>query len=269
MTLEARHLSFGIGATSLIKEVSLAIQAGELVAVVGANGAGKTTLLRLLAGELTPTHGAVLLDGRPIAQWTKRDLARRRAILPQSSALAFGFSALEVVLMGRTPHLRGLERPEDYDIAYEALDATQARHLAQRSYITLSGGEKQRVQLARVLAQIWQATETRYLLLDEPTNNLDLAHQHGTLDIAVHFARRGVGVLAILHDLNLAAQYADRILILKAGQVLAMGAPTDVMTPDMVYNAFNMSVMVESHPCLNCPLVIPLPQQHFIKELES
>lgn len=266
MVLEASQLTFAIRAKTLLSNVSLRLDSGEIIAIVGANGAGKSTLMKLLAGELTPTWGDVLLDQQPLSRWSKRSLARKRAVLPQSSLLAFGFTALEVVLMGRTPHLQGMERPQDYQIAHEALAATQVDHLAERSYVSLSGGEKQRVQLARVLAQIWEDTGARYLLLDEPTNNLDLAHQHGTLEIAASFARRGVGVLAVLHDLNLAAQYADRIVVLKSGRVLASGAPNIVLTSSIVYDAFNMAVMVEPHPCLNCPLVIAIPQQREMKE---
>lgn len=151
-------------------------------------------------------------------------------------------------------------------IAHEALAAAHVDHLAERSYMTLSGGERQRVQLARVLAQVWQGHEPRYLLLDEPTNNLDLAHQHGTLEIAAEFSQRGVGVLAILHDLNLAAQYADHILVMQQGQVLAAGHPQMVLTPQVIQEAFAMSVMIEQHPCLDCPLVIAMPQTTYTKE---
>jgi len=180
-------------------------------------------------------------------------------VLPQASNLAFGFTAFEVVLMGRSPHFRGSESREDHAIALEAMRLTQIDHLAGRVYTTLSGGERQRVQLARVLAQIWQGHSPRYLLLDEPTNNLDLAHQHITLRIARQFAACGVGVLAILHDLNLAAQVAERILVLKAGRMYASGTPSEVLTPQVVEAAFNLPVLVQPHPCFNCPLVIPLP----------
>jgi iron complex transport system ATP-binding protein len=266
MSLRANQLAYHISEMPLLEGVSLTLHAGEIVAVVGANGAGKSTLLKLLSGELQPTADDVFLDEQSLSRWSKRRLAQKRGVLPQSSMLAFGFTALEVVLMGRTPYLRGIERAEDYQIAHEALAVTQVDHLAERSYMSLSGGEKQRVQLARVLAQIWQGGELRYLLLDEPTNNRNLAHQHGTLEIAADFARRGVGILAILHDLNLAAQYADRIVVLKSGCVLASGAPNAVLTPSIVYDAFSMAVMVEPHPCLNCPLVIAIPQKTLIKE---
>ncbi len=266
MALEGQRLTYRIGAKTLVENVSLKVEPGEVVAVVGANGAGKSTLLKLLSGDLHPAQGDVLLAGKPLRQWHKRELARARAILPQASSLSFGFSALEVALMGRSPHIQGIERAEDLAIVHSALAAAHVEHLAQRSYLTLSGGEQQRVQLARVLAQIWEATGARFLLLDEPTNNLDLAHQHGTLGIASDFARRGVGVLAILHDLNLAAQYADHILIMKGGRMLAYGTPNAVLTQAAIRDAFDMSVIIASHPSLGCPLVIPEPQFTRVKE---
>lgn len=264
--LEGQHLTFRIGGKTLVEDVSLKIAPGEIVAIVGANGAGKSTLLKLLCGDLHPERGDVLLAGKPLASWSKRDLARVRAVLPQSSPLNFSFSALEVVLMGRSPHIRGIESEQDRAIAQAALEAARVEHLAARSYLTLSGGEQQRVQLARVLVQIWGDTGARYLLLDEPTNNLDLAHQHGTLAIASNFAQRGVGVLAILHDLNLAAQYADHILIMKAGRALAYGTPNTVFTQSIIRDAFDVAVTIMPHPSLNCPLVIAEPQAMFIKE---
>lgn len=267
--LEGRLLQYRVGQKTLVNDVSVSVKPGQIVVVVGANGAGKSTLLKLLAGELDPFAGEVTIDGLPVRQWDKRELAKVRAVLPQASQLSFGFTALEVVLIGRTPHIRGRERPEDFMIAQEALAAAHVEHLAHRSYTTLSGGERQRVQLARVLAQVWQGHEPRYLLLDEPTNNLDLAHQHGTLEIAAEFSQRGVGVLAILHDLNLAAQYADHIVVMQAGQLLASGYPQMVLTPEIIQQAFAMSVMIEQHPCLDCPLVIAMPQTTYTKPKEK
>lgn len=266
MTLEGSCLAFRIGGKALVEDVSLIVAPGEIVAIVGANGAGKSTLLRLLSGDARPERGSVTLQNKPLSQWHKRDLARSRAVLPQTSLLGFGFSALEVVLMGRSPHIQGIERPADYAIARAALAAARVEHLAERSYLTLSGGEQQRVQLARVLAQIWEDTGARYLLLDEPTNNLDLAHQHVTLAIAADFARHGVGVIAILHDLNLAAQYADHVLVMSAGRALAYGRPNTVFTPALIREAFDMAVTILPHPSLDCPLVIAEPQARLIKE---
>lgn len=259
MKLEARNISVHIHQRPILNDVSLGIEAGKVVAVVGPNGAGKSTLLKVLSGDLIPTSGGVWMNDQPIAAWDKRLRAQHRAVLPQSSSLAFAFTALEIVLMGRTPHIIGAERPQDAEIACEALEAAGVLHLQDRLYPTLSGGEQQRVHLARVLAQIWAGDQPRYLLLDEPTNNLDLAHQHTTLEVACAFARRGVGVLAILHDLNLAAQYADHILVLKNGAMLASDTPNNVLTPAIIQQAFDIPVMVSEHPCYNCPLVIPIP----------
>ena len=262
MTLTAEGLTVQIGDKSLIQDIALTLTPGEILAVVGPNGAGKSTLLKVLAGEMQPSQGQVCVGNRSIAAWRKRDLARIRAVLPQASMLTFGFLAQEVVLMGRTPHLSGGESREDHAIVADAMHMTRTDHLIDRIYTTLSGGERQRVQLARVLAQIWEGEAPRYLLLDEPTNNLDLSHQHGTLTIARQFAERGVGVLTVLHDLNLAAQYADRVLVLKDGQALAEGTPLSVLTPDIIQQTFDLPVMVQPHPCYNCPLIIPMP--HFV-----
>jgi iron complex transport system ATP-binding protein len=267
MTLHAEGLIVQIGDKSLIQNIELALAPGEILAVVGPNGAGKSTLLRVLAGELLPTDGRVSIENRSLNAWRKRELARMRSVLPQSSTLTFGFLAQEVVLMGRTPHLSGGESREDHAIVAEAMHMTRTDHLIDRVYTTLSGGERQRVQLARVLAQIWEGEAPRYLLLDEPTNNLDLSHQHGTLTIARQFAERGVGVLAVLHDLNLAAQYADQVLILKDGQALAKGTPESVFTPDIIQQTFDLPVMVQPHPCYNCPLIIPMP--HVVAETQT
>ncbi len=263
--IEARELHVRIGAQALLAGVSLELCAGELVAVVGPNGAGKSTLRRVLCGDAEPNAGEVWMDGRPLAAWPLVERARVRAVLPQDSTLNFPFTVLEVVLMGRTPHVRGTEEPRDYEIARAALNATEAEHLSERVYPTLSGGERQRVQLARVLAQIWEPTPTgdaRYLLLDEPTSNLDLAHQHSTLNIARRFTRTGLGALVILHDLNLAAQYADRLIMLKAGRVVAAGPPAQVLTESSIRATFDVPVLITRHPVLDCPLVVPTPGLH-------
>lgn len=269
MSLAAQNLSFRVGSRALVHDVSLSVRPGQVVAVVGPNGAGKSTLLKMLSGDIQPHRGEVSLNDKSLTAWGKRDRAKLRAVLPQNTSLNFGFTVKEVVLIGRSPHVRGFERPLDHAIAYEALCAAKIEHLAERVYTTLSGGEQQRVQLARVLAQIWENNGPRYLLLDEPTNNLDLTHQHGTLDIAAEFARNGVGVLAILHDLNLAAQYADDILILKHGEQVAYGTPNTILTAETIRHAFDMPVMIEPHPCLDCPLIIAIPNSRELKEKVS
>ena len=257
--IEAHGVTYAIGAKRLLADVTVTVAPGEVLAVVGPNGAGKSTLRKILTGDLVPTSGEVFMGDRPLGDWTAKERARVRAVLPQDSTLSFPFVVSEVVLMGRTPHLRGAETARDYEIAAESLHAVEAEHLTDRLYPTLSGGERQRVQLARVLAQIWETTDAgpRYLLLDEPTANLDLAHQHVTLRIVRRFAAEGVGAMVIVHDLNLAAQYADRVVILNQGHDVAAGMPADVFTPDIIQQTFDLPVMVMPHPQAHRVVVIP------------
>lgn len=260
MSLNVENLTVNIGTLNLIKSVSLEVKSGKILAIIGPNGAGKSTLLKALVGEIPATSGDISINGCSLSDWHKRDLAKLRAVLPQKSTLSFAFTVEDVVLMGRTPHLQGIETKDDYAIVAEAMYMTGIDHLANRTYITLSGGEQQRVQLARVLAQIWSSDAPRYLLLDEPTNNLDLAHQHSILTLAQQFTKQNVGVLTVLHDLNLAAQYADDILVLKDGQTVAQGLPENVLTPPIIQSTFDLPVIVQEHPCYDCPLIIAMPQ---------
>ncbi|HEY0405692.1 MAG TPA: heme ABC transporter ATP-binding protein [Pyrinomonadaceae bacterium] len=259
--IEARRVQVSVGPKLLLDDISLSLRAGEVLAVVGPNGAGKSTLRKALCGDVQLSGGEVLMNGRALNDWPLVERARLRAVMPQDSTLNFPFTVFEVVLMGRAPHLRGAESPHDQDIARAALAAVEALHLEERLYPTLSGGERQRVQLARVLAQIWEPSTQgeRFLLLDEPTSNLDLAHQHSTLVVARRFSREGAGVLVILHDLNLAAQYADRVLLLNQGRVVNCGTPVDVLTRDAIYETFAVRAVVSKHPFMDCPLVVPIP----------
>jgi iron complex transport system ATP-binding protein len=248
-----------IDGATLIERVSAEVRPGRLTAVVGPNGAGKTTLLRVASGELTPSSGTVRLDDHPLPTVPEQVQARRRAVLPQASRLHFAFSVLEVVLMGRTPHVNGREGSADWVIAERALDAVDMGSFVDRDFPTLSGGEQQRVHLARALAQVWTAPDDghRYLLLDEPTASLDLAHQQNVLRTARAFADEGAGVLAILHDLNLAAQFADQVVVMAEGQVHTQGTPDAVFTPPCIHNVFGWPVCVLSHPTQSCPLIVP------------
>jgi len=253
------------GRATLLDGLSLHVAPGEVVAVVGANGAGKTTALRVLAGERRPDGGRATLGAgdaaRDLGALAPDALARRRAVLPQRATLAFDFAVLDVVLLGRMPHAAG--RAADHASAARAMERADVAHLAERRYGTLSGGEQQRVHLARALAQLDApahdvAGDARYLLLDEPTSALDLAHQHTVLEVARREAEAGAGVLAVLHDLNHAAQYADRVAVLAGGRLVACGPPREVLTPAVVRCAFGITVMVTDHPCLACPLVVPV-----------
>ncbi len=258
MSIIGTGLSISIGPRAILDDVSIQIGAGEVVSVLGPNGAGKSTLLKTLCGDLKPAGGEVTMNGRPLFQWSPKERARRRAVLPQQTILSFAFSAMEVVLMGRTPHAMGKLTPKDYEAARAALAEADAAHLESRIYTTLSGGERQRVHLARVLAQMWDASsdEGFYLLFDEPLAGLDLSHQHHTLAVARRFAAKGAGVLVILHDLNLAAQYSDRIVVLRRGEVVGAGTPHAVLRPDLIEEVFGLRTLVLPHPSLDCPLVV-------------
>jgi iron complex transport system ATP-binding protein len=213
---------------AILSHVSLAATPGRLLVLVGPNGAGKSTLLGALAGRIRPDAGYVTLDGLPLTAWEPRALARRRAMLSQRVDLAFGFTAREVVMLGRSPHVPDTVRDEA--IAVAALRAAHAWELRDRRYTALSGGEQQRVQLARVLAQVWQGgPQGAWLLLDEPEAGLDIAHQHFILRRARACAAMGLGVIAVLHDLNLAARYADDVAVLAGGALLRHGAPGEAL----------------------------------------
>jgi iron complex transport system ATP-binding protein len=250
--MKAEAVGVLIGNHRLLDGVGCEVGPGELVVVLGPNGAGKSTLMRVLSGDLTPTSGAVVLNGRRLRNWSPLVLARQRAVLPQQSALSFPFVVEDVVRMGRSPH-RALTRLRQEAIVREAMGRADVLHLAGQLYPSLSGGERQRVQLARVLAQIWEPTHLgpRYLLLDEPTSALDIAHQHQLLEIAREMRAGGdLGVLAILHDLNLASAYADRILLLKDGRLVAAGPVTEIMDPGHLESVFGIPVQTLEHPSL-------------------
>lgn len=269
--LSAKALSFRVSGKALVDDVTFHLRAGEMVALLGPNGAGKSTLLKLLCGQTKPTSGEVFFENRALSAWPPRELARKRAVLPQSSAVPFDFTALEIVLLGRSPHGDGRAHE---GMAREAMEKTESLHLADRKVTTLSGGEMQRVQLARVLVQIGLESgkkeeggerrgdaadsprpSQRCLMLDEPISNLDPAHQHSALRIARELAGDGVGVLIVLHDLNLAAQYADRVVLMKAGKVVAEGSPDAVLTEEQIGAVFAVKATVVRNPLCNAPAV--------------
>lgn len=252
--LLAQGLEVRRGARVVLHKLDLQLQAGEVLGVLGPNGAGKSSLLKALSGELAPASGKVLLDGRALPQWPDRQRAQHLAILPQESHLEFGFAVEEVVAMGRLPHEEGVEL--DRQALQVALDWADIGHLRGRSYLSLSGGERQRVHLARVLAQAWPASAQRTLLLDEPTAMLDPLHQHGVLQVARELAGQGAAVLVILHDLNLAARYCDRLLLLKDGRNMALGSPWQVLQVDTLRSVFGLEVLLSTHPERGHPVVV-------------
>ena len=253
--LRGEDLTVRIDGKALIDGVSLDVRGGDLVGVVGPNGAGKTTLLRALSGDLPLDGGATYIDGRPITDFDAKDLARRRAVMPQSSYLPFLFTAREVVRMGRAPWEgeRG-EREHGAKLTDYAMGLTDTRDYAVRAYPTLSGGEQSRVTLARVLAQ-----ETPILLIDEPTAHLDLRHQHLVLQLARELASEGAAVVAVLHDLNLAAMYVDSAIVLHRGETVAFGPVEEVLRPERISPVFGIDFVLQPHPELDRPMLVPLP----------
>ncbi len=251
-SLIAKDVTVRAGDRAILDRVSITVNAGEFVVVVGPNGAGKSTLLRVLAGEAKPTRGAVQLDGRAIADIPTRELGRIRAVLPQQSRIEFAFSVRDVVAMGRAPWRGRPEQDNDMASIEAALAAADITQLADRDVTTLSGGEAGRVTLARVLAQ-----DTPLIMLDEPTAALDIAHQETVLRHARSLADRGVGVLAILHDLNAAARFADRVMVLHDGIVSADGPPGDVLTPALLSKVYGHEIEVHRILGRRSPVVLP------------
>ena len=252
--LKAKGLAYRAGGNFLVSGIDLSIEAGEVVAVLGPNGAGESTLLKLLCGQFRPTTGMVSFGGKSLGKWPARELARCRSVLLQQSMAPFEFSALEIVLLGRLPHG---DAARCTHMALEAMKWTECQHLARRTVNTLSGGELQRVHLARVLVQIGlRATGTiRCLMLDEPVSSLDPAHQHAALCTARQIASQGAAVLIILHDLNLAGQYADRVVLLKAGRIAAAGTPAEVLRADLIGDVFGVRARVVENPVCGAPAV--------------
>ncbi len=261
MSIKAENLSVEIGKKTLLKDVSFEAKSGEVTAILGANGAGKSTLLKTLCGELKLTNGEVYFEEKTLNNWQIDKLSKLRGVLPQSFELNFPFTVEEVTLLGRTPHIKFAESKKDFAIVEKALELVEASDLKDRFYPTLSGGERQRVQLARVLTQIWESEkdEARFLLLDEPTSSLDLAHQHLTLQTATDFADKNTTVITVLHDLNLASQYADKVLVLKKGKVFAFDSPKNVLNSRLIKEVFGIEVYITNHAKdFDVPLIVPM-----------
>jgi len=248
---QAKSVQVTVRGKAILADVDLRLALGRVVAVVGANGAGKSTLLKVMAGERKPTGGEILLDERPLPSWPVAALARRRAVLPQLVEIVFPFLAAEVVSLSLPPHV---DRKSGEALVRRALAAVEMEDFADRIYGTLSGGEKQRVQLARVLAQAWTGEDT-YLLLDEPTASLDLAHQLLILRLARTHAESGGGVMLVLHDLNLASMVADEILALKNGSRIAAGPPSAIITNDLIAALYGVRGEVRGVP--DGPFILP------------
>ncbi|MBI4518037.1 MAG: heme ABC transporter ATP-binding protein [Deltaproteobacteria bacterium] len=259
LAIEARGLRFGYGREPVIDDVSLALQPGEMLGVIGPNGSGKSTLLRLLSGVLAPQAGEVRVRGQLLAQYTRRQLGRAIAVVPQETAISFPFSVTEVVLMGRSPHLGGFafEEGRDLEVARQAMARTGVLELAARSIHELSGGERQRVILARALAQ-----EADILLLDEPAAFLDIRHEVEIYDLLHELQGDGKSIISVLHDLNLAALYCDRVALLKAGRLVEIGPPAAVITYANLTAVYDTEVYVDVNDITGAVNVLPLSRAY-------
>jgi iron complex transport system ATP-binding protein len=251
--LSFEGIAVQIDGCAILRGVTLDLARGEIVALAGPNGSGKTTLLRVASRVLAPSAGRVLVGGRPAASLSRQALARELAVVPQDARLAFPFTAGEIVLMGRSPHLGplGFESDADVALAREAMTRVGIEALADRSVLDLSGGERQLVLVARALAQ-----DPKVLLLDQPTAHLDLRHRMVVLDLVRDFVRTGRSALVVSHDLTLAARTCDRIALLRQGELLASGPPGEVITPENLRRTFGIGAEVLAASD-GAPLVVP------------
>lgn len=255
--LAIRDLSHSYGRKPIVNGVSFSVSEGEFFIIIGPNGSGKTTLVKAISGSAGPQQGQVDIFGRALRTYSKKELARTIALVPQTTPVNVPFTVEEVVLMGRSPHLSllGIESREDLDLAQRAMSFTNIRHLAGRRIDQLSVGERQRVLIARAICQ-----QPRIIILDEPTAPLDLAHQAGVMDLLERLRREeSVTVMMVSHDLNLAAMYADRLLLLKAGTIVGLGKPSEVLTFETLEHAYGCVLLVDDNPVKKVPRVTLVP----------
>lgn len=252
--IQTTALTYSIQHKAILEPINLTVHPGELLVVLGPNGAGKSTLLKLLTGETTACGGDLSINSLPLQTLTAVQMAMLRAVMPQHSQVSFSYTALEVIALGTLSHQKN---SRSYELMEEVMDLTETREFAYRQMEELSGGEKQRVHLARVLLQIWEdKPNPRYLFLDEPTSSMDIAQQHQVLKLVQKVKHKNIGVLAIVHDLNLAAQYADKVLLLKKGRALHYGPRLEVMTSQKLTEVFDHPISVINHPLYAQDIII-------------
>ena len=266
MSINVEGLSFAINNKKILDDLSFTLKAGEITAVVGENGAGKSSLFNCLSG-VSKFNGVINLNGKPVKSMGLAELAKYRAVLPQNSNLSFPFSVNEVVRLAMSLGSLGFEEQEE--IIVECLSLLDAEQFIDRNYTSLSGGEKQRVQIARVLAQLraHKHQEDQFLFLDEPTSALDLKHQYATLKMLNKLSSsngefRNIGVVVIVHDLNLASLYCDKILVIEGGRLIKHDTPEQVLSTELISSTFNIDVLIDQHPNISKPYVIPRLLDH-------
>ena len=254
--VELKEVSFAYDGPLVIDGLSFGVKEGEFLGIIGPNGSGKSTLLRLISRVIRPSSGEVLLSGKPIRRLSQREVARRVAVVPQETAVYFPFTAREVVLMGRSPHLGPfeIEGPRDLEVCEEAMALTDTLHLAQRFLVELSGGEKRRVIIARALAQ-----KPRVLLLDEGAAFLDIRHKLEIFEIVKRLnEEQGLTVISVEHDLNMVSRYAQRLLLLHQGRLFALGSPQEVLTVDNIQKVFKAIVSIAEEQHTGAPQIFPV-----------
>ncbi len=257
--IEVNSISFRYRNDWVLRDLSLQIGRGEFLGVIGPNGSGKTTLLKILCRLLSPQHGSVLFEGLPLEKMTRSEIAKQIAVVPQESYTLYPFLVMEIVLMGRTPYLGHLmfERPRDLEIARRAMEWTETLSISDRSIDEISGGERRRVLIARALAQ-----EPKVILLDEPTANLDLHHQVEFLNLLLTLNReKGLTIFMASHDLNIAAEFCDRLILLQKGGIFRAGTPSEVITRENIESVYGCEVCVDPHPVTGVPTVHPLKRK--------
>ena len=254
--IQMNNVHFAVKGKTLLSNVNFHAKPGEFWAVIGANGAGKSTLMKLLSKEHAPIFGSITFRGKDLKNYKLKELAQERAVLAQQNSITLSFTVLEIVLMGRYPFYDTQPTQRDLEIVDLCLKKVGIADLKNRLFPTLSGGEQQRVQVARTLAQIWEIKEG-LILLDEPTTGMDLLHQYETFQLAKEMTGRGFGVVAVVHDLNLALQYADKVLMMKGGEAYASGVPEVVLTEENIKAAFGLAVRIIHHDHTQFPIIVP------------
>jgi len=256
--LDIQSVHFSIGSKKILQDISVQFHPGEFNMILGPNGSGKSSLMKLFSGEKESYQGKISYDGIPLQQRKWKELAMRRAVMSQQPDLHFPLTVEEVVMMGRYPHFSFAPGKKDIQICTDVLRQMKLDDFAGRNYLTLSGGEKQRVQFARVLAQIWEppASGNRYLFLDEPLNSLDINYQQEFLQTARELLGEKTVLIAVMHDVNLAAQYGDRLFFLLEGRLVAQGPPSAILNATLIEDIFRVKVAVIENPLTKIPVMI-------------
>lgn len=253
MSLSLDNVGYATAGNRLLKDINLAVDNASITVLIGPNGAGKTTLLRTVSGELVPDTGNILLDSDSIADIELEQRAKRIAFLTQQSVLDFPFKGHEVIQMGRIPHLTG--REHNHKVVQAVTDACQLHDLSERTYTTLSGGEQQRIQIGRILCQVWDQMDTAWILFDEPTSALDLSHQLVFFKVVKGLVQSGASIILVLHDINLAARFADNIVLMSDGRILASGPPAAVINSDNIQKAFSVEIDLITSEGIERPMI--------------